>query len=124
VRFKHILQVRSSSFTICSVEMRHAVTTPIYIFKKGLDNVLYSLSSRQNISLTSLGPLLSRIPFAPGEPGGWLPLYNMITFRPDISYATARKKAARQSRILASLGWLGMTLLGVVGMWFIWVVLL
>jgi len=104
--------------------MRHKVTTPAYMFKKTLDNLLFSLSSRQNISLTSLGPLLSRMPFAPGEPSGWLPLYTMITFRPDISYATAREKAARQSRILAGLGWLGTTLLGVVGVWVVWMALL
>lgn len=104
-----------------SVEMRHSVTTFGYIFKKTLDNLLYSLSSRQNITLPSLVPLLSRMPFPSGEPRGWLPLYTMITFRPDISYATAQKKALRQTRILTGLGWLATAVVGLAGMWLTWV---
>jgi kynurenine 3-monooxygenase len=97
------------------VEMRHSVTTPSYIFKKAVDDILFSLSSRR---LASLGPLLSQVPFPSQEPSGWLPLYTMVTFRPDISYSTARRKAARQSRILAGLGAvaLGATSLAVIWM--------
>lgn len=100
--------------------MRHHVTTLSYIFKKTFDNLLYSLSSRTFISLASLGPLLSRVPYPPGEPSGWLPLYTMVTFRPDISYATAKRKAARQARIIMGLGWVGVVLLGLLGMWVTW----
>jgi kynurenine 3-monooxygenase len=39
-------------------------------------------------------------PFAVGRLSGWLPLYTMVTFRPDIGYATAQKRAARQARVL------------------------
>jgi len=98
------------------VEMRHSVTTPAYIFKKAIDDILFSLSSRQYTSLASVGPLLSQVPFPSQEPSGWLPLYTMVTFRPDISYATAKRKAARQSHILSVLGAvaLGATSLAVV----------
>ncbi|KAJ7109285.1 FAD/NAD-P-binding domain-containing protein [Mycena epipterygia] len=96
------------------VEMRHSVTTPAYIFRKTVDALLYSLTSRRNISLPCLVPLLSRVPFA-SEISGWLPLYTMVTFRPDVSYATAKRRAERQSRILSGLGWAGTGALGVAG---------
>lgn len=100
--------------------MRHSVTTPAFIFKKALDNVLYSLTSRQVVSPTSLGPTLSHVAF-PGKPTGWLPLYNMVTFRPDIGYAMAKSKAAYQSRILSALGWIGTVALGATGGWIMWI---
>ncbi|KAJ7470674.1 FAD/NAD-binding domain-containing protein [Mycena latifolia] len=96
------------------VEMRHSVTTPAYMFRKAVDALLYSLTARGNISLPSLVPLLSRVPFA-SEVSGWLPLYTMVTFRPDVSYATAKRRAERQSRILSVLGWVGTGSLGVAG---------
>lgn len=39
----------------------------------------------------------------------------MVTFRPDISYATARKKAAKQSSKLFFVGGLGTVVLGAAG---------
>ncbi|KAL0947011.1 hypothetical protein HGRIS_013155 [Hohenbuehelia grisea] len=101
-------------------EMRHSVVTPTYIIKKTLDTLLFSLTSRQTASLASLGPALSRTPFPPGMPSGWLPLYTMVSFRPDISYATARRKAARQSRILANVVSLGTALLSVATAYLAW----
>ncbi|KAJ7098011.1 hypothetical protein B0H15DRAFT_823742 [Mycena belliarum] len=98
------------------VEMRHSVTTPAYMFRKAVDAVLYSLTSRGNISLSGLVPLLSRVAFA-SEISGWLPLYTMVTFRPDISYATAKRRAERQSRILSGLWWVGLGSLGLAGVW-------
>ena len=98
--------------------MRHAVTTPGYIFRKTLDNVLYSLSSKQ-VTSDALMSMLSRVPFPSGSPAGWLPLYTMVTFRPDISYATAKKISARQSRILETAGWfstiVGLSIFGAMG---------
>jgi len=96
------------------VEMRHSVTTPAYIFRKTVDALLYSLTARQKISLPSLVPLLSRVPFA-STISGWVPLYTMVTFRPDVSYATVKQRAERQSRILTGLGWAGTGILGAVG---------
>lgn len=103
--------------------MRHSVTTLTYIFRKTLDDLLYSLSSGPKVSLTSLSHLLSYVPYAPGKPSGWLPLYTMVTFRPDISYATAQRKAAQQANIIAGLVWAGITLIGVVGLWLVGLIL-
>ena len=44
-------------------------------------------------------------PFPAAHPAGWLPLYTMVTFRPDISYATVRRKARRQGDILGYATW-------------------
>lgn len=106
-----------------SVEMRHSVTTASYIFRRMFDSALSSFSTTKDKTVASLGPLLSRTPFAPGEPSGWIPLYTMVTFRPDISYATARKKAARQDRLVINAGWAGTVFLGITGIGFAWVTL-
>jgi len=106
-----------------SVEMRHSVTTPAYVFRKMFDNVLYSLCSTKHMSVATLGPLLSRIPFSAHEPSGWIPLYTMVTFRPDISYAMAKKKAQRQSRVVSSIGWVGTAFFGITFLGITWVAL-
>ncbi|KAF8557253.1 FAD/NAD(P)-binding domain-containing protein [Imleria badia] len=93
------------------IEMRHSVTTPIYLFKKALDNLLYTLTSSKD-SLALVTRSLATVPFPSPNPAGWLPLYTMVTFRPDISYATARKKAEKQSTILSFAGRLGTVVLG------------
>lgn len=81
-----------------------------------LDDILYWLSPTKHISVATLGSLLSRIPFPPGEPTGWIPLYTMVTFRPDISYAMAKKKAERQSRLVATVGWVGTAFIGIISL--------
>ncbi|KAI0950543.1 hypothetical protein AcV7_010451 [Taiwanofungus camphoratus] len=86
------------------VEMRHSVTTPTYHFYKALDNILYGLTAKKTSS-NGLIPLLSREPFPTSTPSGWLPLYTMVTFRPDISYSTAKRVASKQRRILKYIGW-------------------
>ncbi|KIK08716.1 hypothetical protein K443DRAFT_84347 [Laccaria amethystina LaAM-08-1] len=103
------------------LEMRHSVTTPSYLFRKHLDNFLYSLTSPQIVPLSSLIPTLTLVPYPSEPPGGWLPLYTMVTFRPDISYATVKNKAARQARILAGVWWVGATLLGLIGVYISWI---
>jgi kynurenine 3-monooxygenase len=100
--------------------MRHSVTTLSYFFRKTLDNLLYSLSSGHKASLASFGPLLSRVPYPAGQPSGWIPLYTMVTFRPDISYAAAQRKAARQASILVWLGWAAVAVVGGIGVWLAW----
>ncbi|TFY57277.1 hypothetical protein EVJ58_g7118 [Rhodofomes roseus] len=86
------------------VEMRHSVVTPAYLIRHALDNILYSLTARA-VTFSALIPSLSREPFPSKSPAGWLPLYTMVTFRPDISYSTARRKVAHQRRILEYAGW-------------------
>lgn len=87
------------------VEMRHSVTTPSYIFRKTIDNLFAALTAPY-VPLSVLAPTLAREPngFPPGGTKGWLPLYTMVTFRPDISYATAQRKKERQSRIITGIG--------------------
>lgn len=106
------------------IEMRHSVTTLTYLFRKALDDVLYSISSPRPVPLSSLVPLLSRMPFRMMDPGGWLPLYTMVTFRPDVSYATARCKAKHQASILTRLQYAGGVLLGAAGTSFLFSFLL
>lgn len=96
--------------------MRHSVTTLAYLSRKALDNILYAISAPRAVSLPSLVPALAHVPFSTLEPKGWLPLYNMVTFRPDISYATAQRKAARQAFVVTSLNYALISLLGVAGM--------
>jgi kynurenine 3-monooxygenase len=99
-----------------SVEMRHSVATPAYKFSKGIDNVLSWLTTPRRSAAAWYGDLkLSQQegePFRLGEPRGWLPLYTMVTFRPDVRYAVAKKKALRQGRTLKWSAWLGTTILG------------
>ncbi|KAI0647166.1 FAD/NAD-P-binding domain-containing protein [Trametes meyenii] len=86
------------------VEMRHSVTTLAYRFRKALDNILYSLN-RKHVTAAEVTPVLSDNTFV-NAPSGWLPLYTMVTFRPDISYLTVRRKFQRQTDILGLAGWL------------------
>ncbi|EIN07461.1 FAD/NAD(P)-binding domain-containing protein [Punctularia strigosozonata HHB-11173 SS5] len=90
------------------VEMRHSVTTLGYQFRKRLDNFLSAVSSDTPSFIVAspdkaYSPQLETLSFTP-HPRGWLPLYTMVTFRPDISYATAKKKAETQGKLLSFAG--------------------
>ena len=93
-----------------SSEMRHSVTTVSYLLKKSIDNVLYALTLRKPVFLDSLVPVLTRMTYSSSAAGGWMPLYTMVTFRPDMSYATVKRKASRQNQLLVVSGWLGILL--------------
>jgi len=84
------------------VEMRHAVVTPLYRLFRLVDSCLSSLAPFVNGS--SLTSLLSTVTFPENSARGWLPLYTMVTFRPDISYATAKLKAERQRHLIFGTG--------------------
>ncbi|KAG8936573.1 kynurenine 3-monooxygenase, mitochondrial precursor [Tulasnella sp. 418] len=89
-------------------EMRHDVTTPLYRLHRVLDGWLTSLTP--HVPFDSLAPVLSRVTYPPGAARGWIPLYTMVTFRPDINYATVQARAERQTRVLRNSMW---TLTGV-----------
>ena len=114
------IQERTADIRDFSVEMRHSVTTLRYVLRKFLDNLLYSLSSPLMVSLESLTPVLAKVPYPPANPKGWLPLYTMVTFRPDINYAAVKKKAAGQAVILTWISRIGVATLGVAGTWTMW----
>jgi kynurenine 3-monooxygenase len=97
--------------------MRHDVTTPAYLLRKTVDNVLFALSSSvfggaaaaatatHAASTSATSPKLVGAPLFERNPSGWLPLYTMVTFRPDIAYGVARRKAEHQARLLSAFGW-------------------
>ena len=93
--------------------MRHAVTTVAHKFRRMFDNILFSLTSRTPVTLASLGAFAPDITFPSRKPRGWLPLYTMVTFRPDISYSTAKRKAAKQDRVISKVGIVGSVVLGI-----------
>ncbi|KAG9103241.1 kynurenine 3-monooxygenase, mitochondrial precursor [Ceratobasidium sp. 370] len=78
------------------VEMRHSVTTPVYRLRKSIDAFLSRFTPF--VPWQSLIPVLATTTFPPGAAKGWISLYTMVTFRPDISYATAQRKARDQAR--------------------------
>jgi len=89
------------------VEMRHSVTTPAHKLKRMVDSLLFSLTCRTPVILMNLSAFPSWVTFPTGRPRGWLPLYTMVTFRPDISYSNAKRKAAEQGRVMTQVGILG-----------------
>lgn len=97
----------------CSIEMRHDVTTLPFRLRKKIDNLLYKLGGTQPETVGSLGPRFREAVYPSGQIKGWMPLYTMVTFRPDIGYAAAKTKAEGQARILNALG-IGAGIFGVV----------
>lgn len=95
--------------------MRHDVTTSSFRLRKKIDNVLYGLSGKRPKTLTTLGPGFREAVYPSAQPKGWMPLYTMVTFRPDIGYAAAKTKAERQAVVLNALGF-GTGFLGVVSL--------
>ncbi|KAJ6491896.1 hypothetical protein C8R45DRAFT_1136901 [Mycena sanguinolenta] len=81
--------------------LRRGFATLSYVIKKYIDNILYARSAKGAGKLT-LSDLKEKIYGPP--PSGWMPLYTMVSFRPDISYATAKRKAASQERLMDRAG--------------------
>ncbi|KAJ7757477.1 FAD/NAD-binding domain-containing protein [Mycena metata] len=80
------------------LKLRHDVATWTYMIKAFIDNILYAISKTG--SLVDLSQTIS----GPEVPSGWIPLYSMVSFRPDISYSAAKKKAEHQERLIDSIG--------------------
>ncbi|KAJ7217122.1 FAD/NAD(P)-binding domain-containing protein [Mycena pura] len=81
--------------------LRRGFATLSYGVKKRLDNILYAISAAKSAKPT-LSDLKENI-YGP-LPSGWIPLYTMVSFRPDISYSAARAKAASQERLMERTG--------------------
>ncbi|KAG8868012.1 kynurenine 3-monooxygenase, mitochondrial precursor [Serendipita sp. 405] len=86
-------------------EMRHAVTTPLYKLRKRVDGLLSRLTPFT--AFEAFIPRLKQETFLP-TPRGWLALYTMVTFRPDISYAEVKRKARRQDTFINNVAWSGL----------------
>jgi kynurenine 3-monooxygenase len=93
--------------------MRHSVITPLYRLRKMVDGVLSK--GTKFVPFNLLASQLKATTFKPA-PSGWLALYTMVTFRPDIGYAEVRRKAEWQNRILDRVVWGGVFMSGLVGM--------
>ncbi|KAG8954726.1 kynurenine 3-monooxygenase, mitochondrial precursor [Tulasnella sp. 424] len=100
------------------VEMRHDVTTPLYRILKAIDTLLASVTA--SVPFNSLAPVLARVSYPRIPARGWIPLYTMVTFRPDISYGAARERAAWQSRVLRTTGWTTLSLASAIGGMAVW----
>jgi len=86
------------------IEMRHDVTTLSFRLRKKIDNLLYELGGKRPETIASLGNRFHKGVYPSAQLKGWMPLYTMVTFRPDIGYAAAKSKAERQTRTLNALG--------------------
>ncbi|KAJ6508495.1 FAD/NAD-binding domain-containing protein [Mycena sanguinolenta] len=93
------------------LKMRHSVATWSYMIRAFIDNALYAIS--ESPVLTDLTETI----FSPKVPSGWIPLYSMVSFRPDISYSAAKKKAEQQARFVDSFG----VALGILGLGYIFI---
>jgi len=98
---------RSYLWRIHSLEMRHDVTTSSFRLRKKIDNLLYQFGGKKPETIASLGPRFHKEVYPSMQAKGWMPLYTMVTFRPDIGYAAAKTKAERQARILNAVGFGG-----------------
>ncbi|CAE6504132.1 unnamed protein product [Rhizoctonia solani] len=84
------------------VELRHSVTTPIYRLRKWIDGTLAAFT--EAVSWQNLVPILAQTTFPVDTAKGWIPLYTMVTFRPDISYSIAQRKAQEQAKLITKVG--------------------
>ncbi|KAJ7508586.1 FAD/NAD-binding domain-containing protein [Mycena galericulata] len=82
------------------LKLRHDVATWSYMIKGFVDKILYAVSKKAALmdNSTLKHNIYGR------EPSGWIPLYTMVSFRPDISYSAAKKRAESQERVLEGVG--------------------
>lgn len=85
-----------------STEMRSSVLNPLYHLRRAVDYVLTRVCPSVPAELESPEP------FPTKRVQGWTALYDMVTFRPDIGYAEARRREAWQKGVVHSLGVAGL----------------
>ncbi|KAJ7134993.1 FAD/NAD-binding domain-containing protein [Mycena crocata] len=92
------------------LKLRHGVATWSYMIKGFIDRTLERLLGQgARVDQSAL----KRIIYGTDYPSGWMPLYTMVSFRPDISYSAAKKKAERQDRLVDSVAMsLGILIVG------------
>ena len=75
-----------------------------------------SATAIARVARVAMGQLTSQLrtmTFLNEAPRGWIALYTMVTFRPDISYGAVRRKADRQNKVVEGFaGGLAMASLG------------
>lgn len=90
-----------SSDAAFSVEMRSKVTNPLYKFRKGVDALLNTLFRPPAVPSRDV---LRREAFPTPANSGWMSLYELVTFRPDISYADAEDVTIWRDKRLSAVG--------------------
>lgn len=88
--------------------MRSSVLNPLYHLRRAVDYALTRLIPSVQ------APLTGAEPFPTKRVRGWTALYDMVTFRPDIGYAEARRREAWQKHVVHSAAYAGLA--AVVGM--------
>ncbi|TIB67876.1 hypothetical protein E3Q24_03959 [Wallemia mellicola] len=72
------------------VEMRSKVINPIYLLRKQIDGVLNKVFRPPSVPSANI---LARTTFPTAANSGWMSLYELVTFRPDISFERKRPAA-------------------------------
>ncbi|WVQ85327.1 kynurenine 3-monooxygenase [Cryptococcus sp. DSM 104549] len=101
-------------------EMRSHVLSPLHHLRRHLDTLLTTLFPSSHSPSSPSRPSLSLTdPFPTKRVKGWISLYEMVTFRPDVGYAEALRKEQWQKDVMGWAGWagglLGLGAVGVVG---------
>lgn len=117
---------------ICSTEMRDSVVSPFYHLRRVIDSIFSSVakaSPEQPIILpdvtvtdsprpqtSSVLPTVASLPFPTPILNGWIALYHMVTFRPDVSYKEALRKERAQQKMVTTVVGLVTAGVGVLGL--------
>ena len=81
--------------------MRSKVTNPLYKIRKQIDAVLNKVLRPPPVPSWEV---LRKEPFPTSPTSGWMSLYELVTFRPDISYADAEEVTRKRDRKLDMVG--------------------
>ena len=68
--------------------MRSKVTSPLFIIRKQLDKLLNKISRPPIVPNVET---MKKVSFPTKANEGWQSLYELVTFRPDISYSDAKR---------------------------------
>lgn len=82
--------------------MRSSVLNPLYHVRRAVDYALTRLVP------SVPAPLGGPEPFPTQRVRGWTALYDMVTFRPDVGYAEARRREAWQKHVVHSAAYAGL----------------
>ena len=85
-----------------STEMRSHVLSPLHHLRRFVDSIFSAIMPSQRVTTLSLTE-----PFPTKRVQGWVSLYEMVTFRPDIGYGEALRREQWQKRIVSYLGYGG-----------------
>lgn len=107
-----------------SDEMKSKVLSPLHALRRHLDHVLALIlpPPPSPVILSSLETSRTSNaahpdPFPAGKVGRWTSLYHMVTFRPDVGYAEAKRRERWQKEMVERVLQVGGVSLVGVGVW-------